>query len=339
MKIKILIIFIIVFALGVTIWRAWLLIDQKIETKQKTEEQALQLEPSINGNLVYKELAQARPHAVVIENHTESRPQAGLTDAEIVYETLAEGGITRFLALFQTRQPHRLGPVRSARPYFNFLANVWQSSIVHSGGSEQALSELRSKVHKNLYDINEFYFGDYFKRDLTRFAPHNLYTTVEELNQILKNKEQTDWAPTKLWETETTPTDQQKQEVTQITIPFSTSYQTRYQYDPTTNSYLRFNKNEPHIDQNNNQQISPHNVLIMLAAVATTGDELGTLSINLSSEGPCYLFKSGTFTECRWSFDNNRHYYKDLEGNNLKLEPGQTWIEIFPRDQQNQIKW
>jgi hypothetical protein len=276
----------------------------------------------------------------VIENSPEARPQSGLSDAEIIYETLAEGGITRYLAIFQSRTPDSIGPVRSARPYFNFLTNMWGGAMVHSGGSKEALSELSSGVHKKLYDVNEFFYGKTFSRNPARSAPHNLYTTPQLLRKLLEDKEQTQWVPIAIWDFENTPTDQLALDVTKISIPFSFElFRSSYEYDPNTNSYKRFLNGKPHIDHNNQHQLSAKNVLVHLTDITPTGDELLTVNIRLTGSGPCYLFASGKFQECRWRYENGKHIYTDMDGNPLKLQTGQTWVEIFPRNKQSSISW
>lgn len=333
---KFLILLLLLATVGGGVW--WFTQGDDSSKEQPTPEE-IKL-PSINGNMVEKSKAETRPLAVVIENSPEARPQSGLTDAEIVYETVAEGGITRFLTIFQTREPKEIGPVRSARPYFNSLADMWGAALVHSGGSKQALSELNSGMHENLYDVNEFFFGKYFSRDKSRTAPHNLYTTPELMTDLLSAKEERGWIPKAIWEFEAVPTDQIAQEVTNITIPFSFPlFEVKYNFDPSTNTYLRLLNNQPHKDRNNDLQISPKNILVMLTDITPTGDELLTMNVRLNGNGPCYLFTAGKFKECRWRFENGEHSYTDTEGNPLKLQPGQTWVEIFPRDKQSELTW
>lgn len=339
MKTKIIIIILLAAVIGFTGWRAYKAFGPKSDRSKTGQEQPQQL-PSINGNLVEPDKAGLRPVAVVIENHSDARPQSGLTDAEIVYETLAEGGITRFLAIFQTREPKEIGPVRSARPYFAFLANMWHAPFVHSGGSATALQQLEDGVYKNLFDVNEFYYGKYFTRSTARQAPHNLYTTLQLQRDNLDAKKQTDWNSMNIWTTQNTPTDQLKQEITKITLPFSVaSYEASYVYDPATNSYMRSIAGKAAIDKNNTLQISPKNILVMLTDITPNNDEKLTVDIRLTGSGPCYLFNTGTFRQCKWEYKDGKHAYTNQDGSELKLEAGQTWVEIFPRDKQNDIKW
>lgn len=329
---------IVLIILGALI--SWWVFRTKNLEEVRTQTAQIERLPTINGNLVEVELAKQRPLAVVIENSPEARPQAGLSDAEIVYETVAEGGITRFLAIFQSREPETIGPVRSARPYFNLLANMWSAGMVHSGGSQQALSELSSGMHSKLYDINEFYYGKYFFRNPKLNAPHNLFTNIENLRKLLTDKNQTNWEPITAWEFENTPTDQLTLSVTEINIPFSGPlFRASYLYDPTTNSYQRSVGGKAHLDRNNDLQISAKNILIQLTDIVPTGDELLTVNVRLTGSGLCYYFSSGKFLECKWSYENGKHVYTDLDNNSLKLQTGLTWITIFPRDKQNLIQW
>ncbi len=297
---------------------------------------------TLNGNLVEDEsLAKQRPLAVVIENSPDARPQSGLSDAEIVYETLAEGGITRFLAVFQSREPKEIGPVRSARPYFNILANQFSAGYFHSGGSKQALAELANGAHKQLFDANEFSFGNYFFRNKTRSAPHNLYSTASDLKDLLKDKSAAQWQPLAIWSFEPIATERLSTAVTDITLPFSSPlFTAKYKFDPTTNSYMRSVGGKAAIDKNNNLQISPKNILVQLTTITPVpGDELLTVNVDLKGQGPCYLFTGGVQKSCTWKYENGKTVYTDDAGQPLKLQPGQTWIEIFPRDKQSLITW
>lgn len=115
---------------------------------------------------------------VVIENHPDARPQSGLDKASIVYETLAEGGITRFLAVFQENEVAEIGPVRSARIYFLDWVLEYDALFAHIGGNIAALDQIGPL---KIQDINQFYNANYFWRDNSRVAPHNVYTTTDKL--------------------------------------------------------------------------------------------------------------------------------------------------------------
>ena len=117
--------------------------------------------------------------AATIDNITVARPQSGISKASLVYEAPVEAGITRFLAIYpEGEDVERIGPVRSARPYFLDWAAEFDALFVHVGGSPEALEKLRAY---DMRDLNEFFNGAYFWRDRSRSAPHNTYTSTEKL--------------------------------------------------------------------------------------------------------------------------------------------------------------
>ena len=337
MKTKIIVSIIVTLIVGFTAWRAWEAFSTK--DSSETSEQQTEQFPTSSGILASEESSKLRPIAVVIENHGDARPQSGYTDAEIVYEILAEGGITRTLGIFQVKDPESIGPVRSARPYFNFIANQWGAVYVHAGGSKQALSELSAQVQKNIFDINEFYFGKYFERDSSRSAPHNLYTTISNLRELLESKNEKDWTPTQIFQYGELTVPENAQKVSTLTIPFSVpNYEAKFNYNTETKSYDRTIGGKEAKDRNNGARISPKNIIVQFADTSLNpDDDLGTLNIKLNNSGPCIVFTANIRKDCRWSWENGRTKYADTEGNAIVLQAGQTWVEIFPRDRQNEV--
>ncbi|MHC8520306.1 DUF3048 N-terminal domain-containing protein [Rossellomorea sp. H39__3] len=122
-----------------------------------------------------------RSIAVMINNHPKARPQSGLSKADIVYEILAEGNITRFLAIFQSERPENVGPVRSARDYYISLAKGYDSLFIAHGYSPDAKKILQGGSVDNLNGIS--YDGTLFKRASSRKAPHNSYITFENIKK------------------------------------------------------------------------------------------------------------------------------------------------------------
>ncbi|NBW29048.1 DUF3048 domain-containing protein [bacterium] len=167
--------------------------------------------------------------AVMIENSFAARPQSGLSSAGVVFEAVAEGGVTRFMALFQNNDSTSLGPIRSARPYYVSWAMGFDASYVHVGGSPDALSDLNSWGTKNL---DQFYNGDYFQRVNFRDAPHNVYCYLREESGVAMTDSNTN--------TQLSP-----KVVIGIVVPASQgeldasgAYYTDYQYTGTGNAYI-----------------------------------------------------------------------------------------------------
>lgn len=338
-KIISIIVLIVVALAGIIFWQR-----QRGTTEQEQTQNQTQSEPmamGITGLEIPKRLADLRPVGIMIENHPDSRPQYGLSDADIVYEILAEGGITRHLALFQSKDPKSIGPVRSTRPYFNFLANQWSAVLAHSGGSDTALKELSIGFYRNLDDADEMLNGKYYSRDPKKFAPHNLFTSIEQLRKLADDRKITEWEFEPMFNYKAIPTQELKPTITEVTIPFSTaSYLTKFQFDPTTNSYKRFLAGKPAVDQNNGLTIQPKNVLVQFAAGnVIPGDPKLAMEFRLDRSGKGFLFTGGTVAAITWKYQNGRLVYLDNTGNPLTIQPGPTWISILPTDQQNNVSW
>ncbi|HEX3099689.1 MAG TPA: DUF3048 domain-containing protein [Patescibacteria group bacterium] len=297
--------------------------------------------PAINGVPVPENIAKTRPVAVVIENHTDARPQSGLYQADIVYETLAEGGITRLLALFQTQNPKEIGPVRSARPYFNFEANQWGAAFAHVGGSDIALTQLDTGVYKNLQDINQFFYGDYFYRSKDRLAPHNAYTNLDLLRALIEKKKWQDWTPTKLGDFETIPTEQLQTAVTKISIKFfDPAYAAAFTFDPSTGLYARTNAGKPSIDKNNNTQIYPRNVVIQYVDdYVVPMEKANGVGLKLDEDGRAVLFTGGKAVDGTWKYNGDHTEYLNSDGQPQKFQPGQTWIVLMPKSISANATW
>ncbi len=338
-KKNIIIVVFIAVALGGIVWQ--IKRQQSGDSQNNNTNNQPVLKPSINGEMVAENLANRRPIAVMVENHPDSRPQSGLSEADIVYETLAEGGITRHMALFQTHEPKEIGPIRSTRNYFNFLANQWAAILAHSGGSSDALRELRSNAYPSVNDADEFFNTKYFHRSNDRFPPHNLYASYKDLAQFAKDKKYTEWKPGSYWTFAAIPTDQLKTAVTSITIPFSTaSFTAKYTFDGPTNTYKRAIANIGVVDANNHAQISPKNVIVMFAdSFAVQAATEGGIDFNLDSSGTVYLFTGGDIKTGTWKYQNGKISYFDKEGKPLVLQPGQTWIEIVPNQLKTGVIW
>jgi hypothetical protein len=121
--------------------------------------------------------------AIMIENSPDARPQSGLKQAGVVYEAIAEGGITRFLALYQEDKPTLIGPVRSLRPYFVDWLTPYNASVVHVGGSSAALKRIRNGEYR---DIDQFFNASTYWRSTDRYAPHNVYTNFNRIDALKK---------------------------------------------------------------------------------------------------------------------------------------------------------
>lgn len=277
----------------------------------------------------------ARPvTGIMIENSDDARPQSGLQDAGVVYEAIAEAGITRFLALFQEGQPQYIGPVRSLRPYYIDFAAPFQASIVHVGGSPDALAEVTSGGFRNL---DQFYNGAYFTRISSRYAPHNVYTSFAKLDALNRAKgytksEFTSW-PRKADKKLATPTAK----TIHLAIS-SPDFYADYTYDAASNSYLRSEGGDPHTELVNagdqtGPQLHPKVVIALVMGLSNGAlDASGAYYSNYIDygSGQMYVFQDGGVTTGTWSKSgtNDQLHFAEDNGTPIKLDAGQTWLTL-----------
>jgi hypothetical protein len=309
----------------------------------ENQEQLTKTYFSINGNLVDEAQSKTRPMAVMIENHSNSRPQSGLAEAEIVYETLAEGGITRFVALFQTNEAQSIGPVRSARDYFASIAEEYGAVYAHVGGSDEVLAQLNKNYYRNVTDLNEYFNGTYFQRLQSRPAPHNVYTSTEKIKQFIEDKDINNKADLTTWMFTDQPLAVENKSAESIAINFSqSSYKVGYTYDSTNSNYVRSLAGLPHLDATSKKQLTAKTVVVQFVDVsAIEGDEKDRIDIDLSGTGEALIFHDGTVTKAKWNkIGRERTMFTDLSGQPIQFNRGQMWIELVPNDSPNsRVTW
>jgi hypothetical protein len=293
-------------------------VEEKVEAPKPTTEAS-----RLTGVQVSPELNKLPVTAVMIENSPDARPQSGLKDAGVVFEAITEGGITRFMALFQTEQPDYIGPVRSVRPQFlDFLA-PFDAGIAHAGGSGPALAQIKAEGFK---DLDQFANAGAYHRVDSRFAPHNLYTSRKQLLDLQNAKG---------WSTSTFTGFPRKEEnktpspsVTSIDVTISSMlYNPHFDYDVASNSYLRSEGGKPQLDEKSGAQLSPKVVVVLIMPHHYEG--IYSVYQDTGS-GQAFVFQDGSMTNATWNKANRKDQLKltDSTGAPLKLNPGQTWFTL-----------
>jgi hypothetical protein len=291
------------------------------------------VEAPLTGEKVDPSILQRRAIAVVIENYPDARPQSGYNDADIVYETLAEGGITRTMAIFQSKDSNEIGPVRSARPGFVEWAMEYGAVFAHVGGSDEALALINQL---GTADLNQFYNGDYFWRATDRYAPHNVYTTTAKLEAAAKaNGYDTTKAPSSPFKFIDDAKESDRPATQTVNIDFSSSdYYVTYNYDQKSNSYLRSVAGVKAADKNTGVQVAPKNVIAIYTPMSPYYNSSGKLEndITVVGSGTGYLFQNGKQIQISWSksSDTAPTVFTDASGAAIQLVRGQTWIEVVP---------
>lgn len=294
---------------------------------------------AINGLLVDPSKA-GRPFAVVIENHPDARPQSGLSQADIVYEALAEGGITRFLAVFQTQNVKNIGPVRSARTYFNDWAEELGALYVHVGGNSDALADLNAGDYPAVSNADQYFNGSFFTRVKNRKPPHNVYTSISALNALEAAHR---YSGDKIYQDYLFKAAAPLAEPTASTINIKFSrpeYQVKYLYDKRTNTYKRYIAGKADVDAANQKQIAPTDIAVQIVRNwPTQTDTLLSMDMGTHESGNAYVFMDGREISGTWKYDSGRTRFFDASGKELAFDPGQIFIEVVPPDLESALNW
>ena len=270
-----------------------------------------------------------RPLSVKIENTPEARPQMGISRADVVYETLTEGGITRFNCIFQSTIPAEVGPVRSARNSDISIVPQYDALFFYSGANSVVNSQIRAANLANMASANIYYRVNY------RPAPHNLYlhlseaytaatgrglsVTVEKAHEL----QFLDEAPSVTPDSRT------------ITVPFSRSFTARWEWNDANQVYYRYMGSQT-IDVDGDRAIAAKNVVVLWASYIPLPNVLQgqTFALDMNGSGRASLFIAGKRFDGTWISDGtNPPHFVDAQGNAIKLAPGQTWFQVLNTDQ------
>ena len=269
------------------------------------------------------------PFMVMVENSPASRPQSGLSQADIIYETSAEGGIPRFMALFHSKSPSVIGPVRSVRPYYITLSKENSLPFAHCGGSLDALNEI--KQDSSIMSINEISKEHYFWRDHSRKAPHNLYTSSEKIRDLISNSSW-DVKPQNFYNFNSKYYDNdQFKTCDSISIKINRHYNTSYTYE--NNLYTKYMDGEVALDKESNEPLQFSNVIIQKTNINLGNDGLH-LDVDLIGEGSGLLLTNGRIVDITWkkSSELSKTTIYDTEGNELPLSQGKTIWHIVDKN-------
>ena len=266
-----------------------------------------------------------RAVAVSIENSPAARPQSGLDKAEIVYEFMLEGGITRFLAIFWPEVPEKMGPIRSARPALIETSQFYDALFLHAGASPRGFALL---AVNDVLHLDQIYKSQYFWRSSKKSAPHNLYSGKESLKNYLESILEKEYPEQFNFLTVSIISDFDKAE--NITIDYWGAYAVLYKYDSLNNNYLRFlnDKSTPHLVENDDQ-LKAKNIIVQHVKTSTI-DDLDRQDIDLSSGGKMQLFRDGIVISGSWEKRNGKIFYLNDVGDEIEINPGQTWIQVVP---------
>lgn len=292
-----------------------------------------------------------RPLAVMINNHVDARPQSGLIYADIVYEIVAEGGITRFLAFYLNKTPEKIGPVRSTREYYLVLVKeMGDAMLMHEGYSPQAKAAIDAWPVRSLFRGGASAIANWRDNPNNVASEHTLYTDGKKLREYAENE--LGWGGKrefKLWEfmkDENKYQDMADAAIISIDFWYEGDYSAIFEYDATSGKYKRFTGYDslgepvPHVDRETDEQVAVENLLVQFVAeVPIVGDDKSRLEYELVGSGSGLVFVKGKVIEATWIKEDreSRTLFYDTSGDQIKFSPGKFWISIVPDRNVDQV--
>lgn len=277
-----------------------------------------------------------RAIALMMDNHEDAWPQGGLNDADLVYEIIVEGGETRLMAVFKGKSLTKIGSVRSARHYFIDYALENDAIYTHFGWSPQAESDIKTYSVNNINGITES--SDSFWRTKDKYAPHNVATSTEKIMEIAQRKgyRTTSSAKSVLNYTVDEIELENGTTITEVTIPYSYLHKVSYKYDEENKVFVRYARGEKQVDWNTSKDVTAKNIIITFAQNYSLNDPENKGRQGLKNIGTLdgYYITNGKYIpiKCEKTARTTQTIYKDLNGNEIEVNDGNTFIQICPED-------
>lgn len=287
---------------------------------------------------IIDENSNTRPIAVMINNHPKAVPNhAGLQDAYLLYEIIVEGGYTRIMALYKDKNTGRIGSVRSSRHYFLDYAMENDAIYVHFGWSPKAQTDISSYAINN---VNGLYDNSFWRDTSLNVAyEHTAFTSMEKINQIINKKGYRNTTNEKvLLDYDVYNIDISKLEgamsANNVVIPYSYIHTTKYEYDANNKVYNRYMNDKAHTDAVTKEQYTVKNIIIQ-KIYNFSMDSYGRQDMNNVGTGEGYFITNGYAVPITWSKISRKEktIYKYLDGTELKVNDGNTFIQIQPSSQ------
>lgn len=282
----------------------------------------------LSGIHAPEEKINRRPFAIVFDNQPGARPQAGLIDAEVAYEFLVEGNITRYLGIFLINEPETIGAIRSARPYLIEKALEFDGYFAHVGGSDQAFADIKVK---QVADIDAMSRGnDIFWRKSHKKAPHNMYSSYEALKKAAEKSKYREEPNFEGFKFNSSLQQMEKGEsAKEIQIKYSKGHEPSYIYDEENKVYNRYYNGSEHKDETTKETLNATNIIIQQVPAKVIDDKLRLDMATVGSGSGKYI-TTGKVIDITWkkgSYEGTTKYY-DETGQEIRLNPGKTWVQV-----------
>ena len=283
--------------------------------------------------------SKTRPFAVMINNNHAAWPQCGLQDAYLVYEIVAEGGITRMMALYKDVYPTKVGSVRSARHYYIDYAEENDAIYIHWGGSPQAYSRLNTGIN----DLDGMNGGSAFFRDtsLNRDYEHTAFVNIEKAKEMAESKgymRDTNKGLLLNYSAEEINLAEKEGSIlaNDVKLVYSDYHTTSYKYDEEENVYYRSMSGTANIDLTTGKQYTAKNIIVYKVRNYTLndGESKGRQELDNIGSGTGYYISDGYAVPITWEKTSHsaQTVYKYENGEKITVNDGNTFIQICPTD-------
>jgi hypothetical protein len=287
-----------------------------------------------DGDAIHK-----RPLVIKVANDPAARPQSGMAQADLVLEIPVEGGITRYALVFQSQDPTKVGPVRSARQSdLNYLPAM-RAILAHVGASESVTQMVRDAAKSGSFvDIDEFQHADAFERVTGKVAPYNAYTSGSKVRDVAGDAGRSRVDVPAL-QFDASAGKAVGKDATSLVIPYNGAGKVTYTFDTAAGSYHRTQGGQTTMDDNAKKEVMPDNVVVIKTEVKEipgTADVTGAPSVDFraTGTGAVVILREGKRFDGTWTRGGTSDMYRftDAAGAALALKPGLTWIHIVPED-------
>lgn len=282
-----------------------------------------------------------RPIAVMIDNNIKALPHAGVKNAYAIYEIIVEGGESRLMALFKGQDLSKIGPIRSARHYFLDYALEHDAIYVHFGWSPQAESDIKTLGVNNINGIEQS--NTDFWRVKDKYSPHNAVTSSANILKMANEKKYRTTSDKKsvFNYTINEVNLEEGQKADTIKIPYSPSNNVRWEYDAETKTYLRYTRDRKEVEWDTGEDAKFKNIIIEFIANSTLndGENKDRQAMNTLGIKDGYYITNGRAIKikCSKTSRSGRTVYEDLSGNEIKVNDGNTFVQIVPINAKIQI--
>lgn len=308
--------------------------------KEETKAKPTLYQAPLDGVMTDLESSTRHPLAIMVENHVDARPHIGINRASILYEAIAEGGITRYMAMYGTYDTDTVGPVRSARTYYVDWAHGYNAYYAHVGGNIDALDKISAE---NILDLDQFRYPSAYWRDsnIRASSEHTMFASTPKLRAIAAENKYPTANNFTVYKFKDDPASDSAEgkalsEGQKVSVNFgnTATYNVVFDYDKKTNSYLRSLAGSPDLDRNTKEQITAKDIVVMTVQRQSAITRINEQGWNMTTvgEGQAKIYLDGKEIQGKWkkSSATDREIFYDSTGKEITFNRGKLWICVIP---------